>query len=337
MTIVHSDPQHSIQTDAVTEDLRLATLQSYDILDTPPELAFDRVSRLIRNIYDVPISLVSLMAANRQWFKANIGLDIESVERENTVCQFVIRSGEPLFIPDLSKDPRFKNNPFVIGEAHLRFYAGMPLRAPDGMTLGTLCAIDHVPRQFGAREIEIMSDLADIVMNELELRRTAEVDVLTRVLSRRAFKGQSKQIIELMQRQGKPSSVVMFDIDHFKSINDSYGHAAGDDVLVNIAQTCQSQIRSTDLIGRLGGEEFAVLLPGTTQHDALRVAEKIRLALAETPISLGKRDLNVTASFGIATTMPDALSLDALLAIADAGLYEAKARGRNRVVSLQAC
>ncbi|MFC3220662.1 diguanylate cyclase [Tianweitania populi] len=320
----------------VDEHLRLAALQSYDILDTPREEAFDRVVRLVRNIFDVPIAFISMIAADRQWTKACIGLPDNNLDRKVTFCRLVLQSGEPVVIPDLSEDDRLKDNPFVTGPAHMRFYAGIPLRTLEGFTLGTLCAIDNKPRSFTPTNLEVLTDLAAIVMHELELRRTAEVDVLTKVLTRRAFNGQAKQVLALMDRQERPSSIIMLDIDRFKSINDTYGHATGDRVLSEVAGICQAQIRSTDLIGRLGGEEFAILLPGSEGKDALRIAEKIRKAIAAARIDVGNVALSATSSFGIATVETEAKDLNALLGLADAGLYMAKSRGRNCVVNLQA-
>ncbi|MBS9719308.1 sensor domain-containing diguanylate cyclase [Tianweitania sp. BSSL-BM11] len=320
----------------VDEHLRLAALQSYDILDTPREEAFDRIVRLIRNVFDVPIAFISMIAADRQWAKACIGLPDPNLDRKVTFCRMVLASGQPVVIEDLSQAEDWKNSPFVTGPAHMRFYAGVPLRTMDGFVLGTLCAIDKKPRSFTEANLDVLTDLAAIVMHELELRRTAEVDVLTKVLTRRAFTVQARQVLALMDRQDRFSSVIMLDIDRFKAVNDTHGHATGDLVLSEVARICQTQLRSTDLVGRLGGEEFVVLLPGTGAKDAVRIAEKIRKAIAAAAIDVGSTSLAVTSSFGIATVDAKTSELNALLGLADAGLYMAKSRGRDRVVALQA-
>lgn len=322
--------------DSVDESLRLAALQSYDILDTPREEAFDRVVRLVGNIFDVPIAFISMMTADRQWNKACLGVEETSIDRNVTFCRLVVQSGRAIVIPDLSCDDRLKNNPFVTGPAQLRFYAGIPLRTRDGFILGTLCAIDNKPRSFTACNLAVLTDLGAIVMHELELRRTAEVDGLTKVLTRGAFHGQARQVLALMARQERPSSVIMLDIDRFKAINDTYGHIAGDLVLSAVAGLCQKQIRSTDLLGRLGGEEFAILLPGSSSRDAARVAEKVRKAIAAAKFEVGDVVVSITSSFGIAAFEDDTDDLNALLGLADAGLYAAKSSGRNCVVDLQA-
>lgn len=320
----------------VEENLRIAALRSFDVLDTPREEAFDRITRLIQNIFNVPIAFISLMDEDRLWHKACLGLDEPSVDRKLSFCELVVQSGEPVVIPDLTQDERLRDSVFVTGEAQLRFYAGVPLISSEGQVIGTVCAADRAPRIFADRDRRILVDLAAVVMNELELRRSAEVDVLTGVLSRRAFKIQAVQALAMMARQRRSASLLMVDVDHFKSINDTYGHAVGDRVLSAVAAICQQQVRSTDIIGRLGGEEFAVLLPGSDSVNGSRSADKIRIALSEKHFDIGNVSLRITASFGVSFTgtLADD-NLDSLLHEADISLYAAKNRGRNRVVCLQ--
>ncbi|WP_422365810.1 GAF domain-containing sensor histidine kinase [Pelagibius sp.] len=151
---------------------RLASLQALDILDTPPEPAFDRVTRLAAQQFDVPIALISLIDPARQWFKSKIGLEVDETPREFSFCQFAIMDDQVMQVPDATVDPRFAQNPLVTGEPHIRFYAGAPLVTEKGFRLGTLCMIDSRPRQpLDEVQQARLRDFAELVINEMELRR----------------------------------------------------------------------------------------------------------------------------------------------------------------------
>lgn len=312
-------------------DERLQALDRYDILDTPREEAFDRIAHLIRTIFDVPIAIVSMIDAHRQWYKAATGMANSEAELKNTFCRHALEGSGPLVIPDATKDQRVMGNPYVQGEPHIRFYAGVPLRTRDGFNIGTVCAIGLEPREFSAQQADILANLAKIVMDALELRQLANQDSLTGTLSRRAFKDEANRLFALAKRHNQPLSCVVFDIDRFKSINDAFGHAAGDQVLLEAAKHCQSTLRQTDLIGRLGGEEFAILLPHTGKEAALEVAEKIRTAIGRLRFD-GLPIDKVTASFGIAALDKSINDLDSLIKEADGAMYEAKTGGRDKSV-----
>ncbi|MNS09163.1 Autoinducer 2 sensor kinase/phosphatase LuxQ [compost metagenome] len=153
---------------------RLASLYSLRLLDTPHEERFDRVTRLARYLFDVPITLVSLVDVNRQWFKSCQGLDVSETERDISFCGHAILEPGPLVIVDATADPRFADNPLVVGEPHIRFYAGHPLKSPDGHAVGTLCLIDMKPRAFGPEAIGALADLAAIVEQEMGAVEVAE-------------------------------------------------------------------------------------------------------------------------------------------------------------------
>jgi two-component sensor histidine kinase len=153
---------------------RLAAVRRYDILDTPPDGAFDRVTRIAARMFGVPISIVSIVDADRIWFKSHHGLDVEEIPRSPGLCASAILGSKPWILTDAAMDPRSLANPLVAGEFGLRFYAGVPLRTQDGHNLGTLCVIDQAPRPITEANIEQLSDLASIVMDELELRLSAK-------------------------------------------------------------------------------------------------------------------------------------------------------------------
>ena len=171
---------------ARAERLRLDTLREYRIMDTPPEQAFDRVTKMVADLYGVPIALVSLVDDCRQWFKSAYGLDTPETPRELSFCQYVIAEERPVMVTDVLGDPRFHDNPLVTGDLHIRFYAGVPLRAYNGAILGSLCVIDRDERPpLTDIELERLEDFAGIIMAEADLRRIgAERDEARRTLER---------------------------------------------------------------------------------------------------------------------------------------------------------
>jgi diguanylate cyclase (GGDEF)-like protein len=324
---------HALSQAEIQEAERLEALDRLDAIDAPHDEAFDGIVRLVKNVFDVPIAIVSVLDAHRQLYKASLGVDAEEQERRTTFCSHAILDEHPTVVPDATRDPRFADNPNVTGEPHVRFYAGAPLRTADGHNIGTVCAIDVKPRDFGEREVAMLQDLAALAMEHLETRRLTETDMLTGALSRHAFHTQGARAVALADRHKYNLSLVAFDIDHFKAVNDDYGHAAGDQALAEIATAIGQCMRSSDIFGRIGGEEFAIILPHTSRRDALAVAERLRRALAGLPFEPDGAVRQLTASFGVSTLDIATTTIEGLLANADAALYQAKARGRNLVVA----
>ncbi len=150
---------------------RLAALADYRVLDTGAEACFDNLTELTAKIFGTPISLVSLVDEHRQWFKSHRGLDVSETPREYAFCDHAIRADDTLMVPDTWVDERFSHNPLVLGDPHIRFYCGVPLRTPEGHGLGTLCIIDRQPRQLDAQQLSLLRGLARQVELELEIRR----------------------------------------------------------------------------------------------------------------------------------------------------------------------
>ncbi len=155
------------------EPERMAAVKRYDILDTPPDGAFDRITAIAARRFKVPISIVSIVDHDRIWFKSHHGLPIEQIGRDPGLCASAILSADPHILTDAEADPRSLANPLVAGEFGLRFYAGVPLRTSDGYNLGTLCVIDREVRPIDQDEIDELKDLASVVMDQLELRLSA--------------------------------------------------------------------------------------------------------------------------------------------------------------------
>ena len=153
------------------EGERLAALHRYCVLDTPPEPAFDRLAHLAQNLLHTPTALVSLVDAERQWFKSRIGMDLSETPRDISFCSHAVHAKDVLVVPDTQCDERFADNPLVTGGPGFRFYAGAPLITDDGFALGTICALDRVPRPVpSAEDIESLHLLADCVVFALEQR-----------------------------------------------------------------------------------------------------------------------------------------------------------------------
>lgn len=313
------------------EQARLQALDRYDILDTPAEESFDRITRLTKALFGVPMATIAFLDAHRQWFKSRDGVAACETDRKPALCNVTIRERQALIVEDTLLDARFAKNPLVIDGPKLRFYAGVPLIVPQGGAIGTLCVMDTAPRLFAPDQAALLADLARMVLTELELRTVATTDVLTGVLSRRAFMRDAERTLALAIRHRTAVSCIALDLDHFKTINDRFGHGAGDRVLTDSARACSDILRRTDLFGRIGGEEFAILLPHTGLAAALGVAEKLRAALARQTIALPSGEtIRVTGSFGVAALDRATPDLRALLDYADEALYAAKNAGRDR-------
>ncbi len=160
-----------------TERARMEAVRRYDVLDTPADGSFDRVAALAAELFHVPVAIVSVVDTDRIWFKAHHGLDISQVDREPGLCASAILGFDPWIVQDAATDPRTLANPLVAGEFGLRFYAGAPLTTHDGFNLGTLCVIDHEPREVSELEARVLTELANVVVDELELRRSARTAV----------------------------------------------------------------------------------------------------------------------------------------------------------------
>lgn len=263
----------------IDEEARLCALRSLDVLDTPAEERFDRLTRMAKRMFNVPISLVSLVDGNRQWFKSCTGLEVRETSRDISFCGHAILGDEIFYIPDAKEDKRFVDNPLVTGEPYIRFYAGCPLRSLNGSKLGTLCIIDREPRTLDREDMVILRDLALTVERELAAVHLATQDELTSLMNRRGFSNQSSSSLNLCARQSIPISLVFMDLDEFKTINDRHGHAEGDRALFNFAVQLREQSRASDILARWSGDEFVMMLPNSSKEQSEAVIYRIKKAL----------------------------------------------------------
>jgi two-component sensor histidine kinase len=182
------------------ESDRLAALRRYDVLDTPPEPAFDSLVRLAAHVCETPLAAINLLDDRRQWFKAEVGWGLRETALEVAICTKAILQPGLFIVPDATKDPRFASNPLVTGRPHIRFYAGALLETPDGLPLGTLCVLDHQPRELNQHQQAALTTLAAQVMSQLELRRIITERDEALAARRKAEERQSLLVRELHHR-----------------------------------------------------------------------------------------------------------------------------------------
>jgi diguanylate cyclase (GGDEF)-like protein len=327
----------------ISEQWRQEVLDSYGILDTLTEPVYDDLTKLAAFICGTSNALISFVDRDRQWFKAKLQAGLPETPRTVSFCAHAIQTPQNVMIvPDATRDPRFLANPLVTSDFNLRFYAGAPMVSPEGAPLGTICVIDNHPRNITPPQVEALESLARQVVTQLELRRGQAVlaaanaklaalsltDALTCIPNRRAFTARLAEEEARARRTGDPLSLLLIDIDHFKSYNDAFGHPAGDEALHMVAQLLVAGARPYDFAARFGGEEFTVILPRTNQQAALGVAERLCYAAA-TALVPHRR---LTLSIGVATLAANG-GIDELIRAADRALYLAKNAGRNRVAA----
>ena len=305
------------------EPMRLKTLRSLDILDSLAEDRFDRLTRIAKRMFGVPIAIVTLVDENRQWFKSCIGLSVSETARDISFCGHAILGSEVFVISDTTKDERFADNPLVLNEPHIRFYAGCPLNV-KGSKIGTLCIIDCEPKNFSKEDNELLKDLAGMVENELMAIQLATLDEMTKLPNRRGFMSIANKILSLCIRNNIPATLAFFDLNNFKSINDKFGHAEGDNALVAFAEQLASTFRESDVVARLGGDEFVMLLTGESKAHAEAEMLKLSASLATRNI-VANRGYDISFSYGLVDFQPEIHhSIEGLLSQADSLMYEHK-------------
>lgn len=312
-------PQHPAE-----EQDRIAELVSLALLDSERDERFDRVTRLARRLFDVDIALVTLVDSDRQWFLSRQGTELEGSSREDSFCGHALHSDDILHVPDATCDERFDDNPLVLEDPAIRFYAGQPIHGPGGFRLGTLCLIDREPRELSEDEAQSLRDLAGVVEDEIAATRTGSTDELTGLANRRGFELVGRKLLEVCHRTGRSATVLFADLDGLKRINDLHGHAAGDHALQALARILVQTHRASDVVARLSGDEFAVLLTGATPPES--TVPKVMAALQRFNES-SPLPFAVTASIGVAEFHPESGdTLADVVARADADMYRTKER-----------
>lgn len=337
---------------------RLEALHCADILDTPPEEVYDEIVQAAVELCRTPISLVTLVDEDRQWFKAKVGLDADETGRDVAFCAHAICSEGLMEVPDAHDDERFASNPLVLGEPKIRFYAGVPLRSAVGNSYGTLCVIDTVPRALTLEQRDVLTRLARQVTALLELRESvnrlsltndqlelarrdrdaaeasvrhnARFDGLTDLPNRVLLAERIEAAVAACVPTGRPLAMLMCDLDDFKLVNDGLGRSAGDQLLSEVARRIRTCVRDTDTVARFGDDEFAVVIDNADCHIVAQLGTRILDAMAA-PIAIGGCDgFRPSISIGVATHTPGATG-DELLSNAGAAMHRAKELGGGRM------
>lgn len=333
------------------EKERLETLRGMKLLDTPIEECFERITRLSKSIFDVPIVTITLVDEQRQWFKSIQGLNECETTRDVSFCAHAILHDDIFVVFDALSDERFRDNPLVTGKPHIRFYAGCPISACNGKKVGTICILDHTPRGFSEAESLHLKDLAVLteismknrrishaqegLMNDLDQARLAAlIDPLTRLWNREGI----SQIINFQLKKkdalSHPFGLAILDIDHFKNVNDTYGHSCGDAALRAVTKYLLTSCREDDAIGRWGGEEFIILFNAQDPDTIHSIAQRLCAKISQIPIHLDdNQSINVSATIGLTMVHPESnFDLEHYIKIADEALYLGKKKGRNQVI-----
>lgn len=253
-----------------------------------------------------------------------------------------IRERAPVIHNDYASLPHRKGMP----EGHAEVVRELVVPTLRTGRVVSVLGIGNKPKEYDAKDVELASYVAEVVWTIVEQKRAEEqilrlnaelehlamTDDLTKLANRRSFFLRGQEEVRRARRYHTPLAILMLDLDRFKTINDHHGHEAGDAALRSVAETLHASVREVDLVARIGGEEFAVLLPNTAAAEAVGLAERLRRTIESETCVLAAPRANVTASIGVATLSPSSEDLDALLRSADAAMYQAKSQGRNCVV-----
>lgn len=310
---------------ALDDPGRLRAFADSGLDGTIPLEGLERIARMVTRLVGVQTALINVVGSDSQTTVAAEGDTTRFkfgsvVPLNSSFCQHVVTDGGPFEVADARMEPRLDGNLSI--DAGVIAYLGVPLRSPEGHVLGALCAIDPQPREWTDADRSAMDDLGAMVADELALRAAkrevealARRDSLTGLANRRAWEEQCPIELERARRDGSPLSVVLFDLDGFKQVNDTQGHAAGDAILREIGERWPPLVRAPDVLARLGGDEFGLLMTNAPLPPAAAAAARLA----------GAHPAGVTVSWGAAQWRPPE-TLEELLERADAELYGAKAR-----------
>jgi diguanylate cyclase len=326
--------------ETIADGARLAALRDLGILDTEPEEDFDRFTRLATELLGVPVSLVSLIAGDRQFFKSQQGLpelwaDARQTPLSHSFCQHAVKSRKPLVVEDARESPLLSDN-LAVRDLDVIAYAGMPLILDDGHAVGVLCAIDSKPRHWSERDLRILEDLTAAVKTLLDLRsvlaRQSLHDRLTGLPNRTLTMAHCEQLLTA-NRDRQMLVVMTAGIDGFSLINEAYGVDEADCVLKAISQRLTGLLRKDDVLGRLQGDVFTILCQSVLdERDALELAQRIRDGVSAEPLTVGGDSLSASVTVGIASGGSGTDAGD-LIARAAEAMRQAKSRHARVMVA----
>lgn len=323
---------------------RIAAVRDTGLLDSDEPEDLDRLSRLAVELLGVPVSLVSLVEADRQFFAAQTGLpepwaSARETPLSHSFCRHVVERDAPLVVDDSSESPLVADN-LAVRDLGVMAYAGIPVHDADGSALGAFCAIDTQPRKWSEHELEILADLAALVSSAIALHAARQGnrtrDALTGVLTRALVSELTDRAVAKAARSGGTTAVLAIGLDGFSLLNDALGHDAGDEVLRLVAERLTGALRPGDAVGRLARDQFVVLCEGVVDEaDALRIAERLLRAIDGEPCVIDGADQPVSATAGLATT-DTAVEAEELVTTALGAMRRAKAGSAQRVERVDA-
>lgn len=337
------------RTIASTATLKLASIHKLDPFYTPLEERFERITRLAQRALNLPVAAITLVEDDRQWFKSVAGWGISELPLEKSLCREVLTTGNEIVVEDTLHDLYLMDNPYVRKKPKFRFYAGHPIKDSTGATVGTFCVMDVRTRSVDAEFRTSFTDLGEMAQRELfsaelntaqrelvskldRARRQAMFDSLTRVWNRRGGMDLLAVALRECAKFKQSVGVCMADLDHFKKVNDRFGHRVGDHVLRKTASTIVASVRPSDIVCRHGGEEFLVIVRDVDERACLAIGKRIRDGVRNMKLSSGGKRIKTTISVGAAMRAgADTESPARLVERADRALYRSKEAGRDRV------
>ena len=335
------------------EQQRKEILQRFSILTGQDNPSCAIATETMARVFNVPVAVIWPNERYREWFYASYGLSTAHSETLHRLASLSQLAQTSFAVPDIREDPYFSRHLTGPEDQPTVFFAGAPLRDPDGKRLGTICISDHKPRELGHEETATLEHFAQLLSQTLCMQSAARyaikdlialeedryalydlatTDPLTGAFNRRSFFHFGNREARRAQRHGIALTVMMLDLDHFKRVNDVHGHGVGDVVLKAFGQAILAEVREEDMVGRLGGEEFAVLLPETKPKDAIHLARRLRQRINRLQFPGVGGPFSVTTSMGLAAYERGDNEIDQALERADHALYEAKRAGRDRVM-----
>jgi len=316
------------------EALRQRDLERLGVLDHPGDEHFNRLVRLASTVLETPIALISLVDGDRQWFLARHGLEASETPRQMAFCAHAIAGDETLVVPDAHQDPRFCTNPLVLEEPKIRFYAGTPLQSQAGHNLGTLCVIDQQPRHFSGAQVQLLQDLAQLVLRELELRHLASKHPLSGIASRSSFLEQAQPELRRARESGQGLALLALELDFFSQVRQRWGEQTSDSVIRAVAQLLRDQKRPEDLIAQIGDHSFAMVMVNVDFEGAMERAEAIRCGVAELQGAYSASGHRLAISGGLTLLSPADAQAEDLLQRAEQAMFLAQGNGHNQIAEL---
>lgn len=260
----------------IDEATRLRTLRALNIMDTPRERRYDRFANIAHRLFNAPIVVVSFIDADRQWFKATVGIDAQQFPRGLSLCAYTIMQPGAHVVPDTTAHPQFASNPSVTGPLGIRFYAGCAIRAEDGSHVGTLAIMDCEPRAFSEADTAMLEDLADLVSQEVYTLGSSALDQITGLPSRRGFESVAQQVLAISRRHNHAASLLLLDMPNLPEITRQRGVEQADELLAETGELLGYAFRQSDVIAHLGNGKFCILLTGADVEQAELCLSRLR-------------------------------------------------------------